>query len=146
MTQVSLTITIDRPVADVFRVLTTPEDTPKWSSSALEETLTSGPVGVGSTRRAVVRSFFGRTTTNETIVTVYEPYRRVAMRTTSGPVPVEATWSFTPVPGGTRVDWDWSFALAGIVRLLAPALTSYFRRAFRRDLDCLKQLMESGLL
>lgn len=96
MTTAEMTISIRRPVDEVFRVLTRPEDTPKWSSSAVEEQLTSlGPVGVGSTRRAVVRSFGGRTTSNETIVTVFEPNRRVAMRTVSAPVPFEATWSFT---------------------------------------------------
>jgi uncharacterized protein YndB with AHSA1/START domain len=147
MTQLPLTITIDRPIADVFRVLTTPEDTPKWSSSAVEEALTSpGPVGIGSTRRAVVRSFGGRTTTNETVVTEFEPNRKVAMRTTSAPVPFEAAWSFTGMPGGTRVDWTWSFEFTGALRLLAPAFGSYFRRSLQKDLDRLKRMMEAGEL
>ena len=106
MTIARMSVTIARPVDQVFRVLTTPEDTPKWSSNAVEEPLTSpGPVGVGSTRRAVVRSVGGRTTTNETVVTECEPNRRVAMRSISAPVPFEASWSFTVVPDGTRVDW-----------------------------------------
>jgi uncharacterized protein YndB with AHSA1/START domain len=147
MTDVPITITIDRPVDDVFRVLTTPEDTPKWSSNAVEESLTSpGPVGVGSTRRAVVRSFGGRTTTNETVVTEFEPNRRVAMRTISAPVPFTAAWSFASVPGGTRVDWTWSFEFAGLLRLLAPAFGAYFRRSLRKDLDRLKRMMEAGEL
>jgi uncharacterized protein YndB with AHSA1/START domain len=147
MTQLPLTITIDRPIADVFRVLTTPEDTPKWSSSAVEEALTSpGPVGIGSTRRAVVRSFGGRTTTNETVVTEFEPNRKVAMRTTSAPVPFGASWSFSGVPGGTRVDWSWSFEFTGALRLLAPAFGSYFRRSLQKDLDRLKLMMEAGEL
>jgi uncharacterized protein YndB with AHSA1/START domain len=147
MAQLPLAITIDRPVADVFRVLTTPEDTPKWSSSAVEEALTSpGPVGVGSTRRAVVRSFGGRTTTNETIVTEFEPNRRVAMRTISAPVPFEAAWSFSAVAGGTRVDWTWSFGFSGPLRLLAPVFGSYFRRTLQKDLDRLKWMMEAGEL
>lgn len=58
---------IKRPVEDVFRVLSNPENAPKWSLNALEEKLTSPPpVGVGSTRRAVVKSFGGRTAENWT--------------------------------------------------------------------------------
>jgi len=147
MSTAEMTITIARPVADVFRVLTTPEDTPKWSSSAVEEQLTSpGPVGVGSTRRAVVRSFGGRTTTNETVVTAFEPNRRVAMRTVSAPVPFEAAWSFTPLPEGTRVDWTWSFAFGGATRLFGPLFAVYFRRSLQADLARLKQMMEAGEL
>ena len=147
MTDVPITITIDRPVEEVFRVLTTPEDTPKWSASAVEEALTSpGPVGVGSTRRAVVRSFGGRTTANETVVTEFEQNRRFAMRTISAPVPFEVAWSFTSVPGGTRVDWTWSFEFAGAMRVLAPAFGAYFRRSLRADLDRLKRMMEAGEL
>jgi uncharacterized protein YndB with AHSA1/START domain len=147
MITAAMSITINRPIDDVFRVLTTPEDTPKWSSNAVEEQLTSpGPVGVGSTRRAVVRSFGGRTTTNEAVVTVFEPNRRVALRTTSAPVPFEAAWSFTARPGGTRVDWTWSFDFKGVGRLLGPPFAVYFKRSLQRDLARLKQMMEAGEL
>lgn len=147
MTTAEMSITINRPVDEVFRVLTTPEDTPTWSSSAVEERLTSpGPVGVGSTRRAVVRSFGGRTTTNETIVTAFEPNRRVAMRSVSAPVPFEAAWSFTVLPEGTRVDWTWSFHLKGVARLFGPPFAAWFRRSLQADLARLKRMMEAGEL
>jgi len=43
-----VSITIKRSVEDVFAVLSNVEDTPKWSSNALEEKMTSaGPGGVG---------------------------------------------------------------------------------------------------
>ena len=133
MTTAAMSVTINRPVDDVFRVLTTPEDTPKWSSSAVEEQLTSpGPVGVGSTRRAVVRSFGGRTTTNEAIVTVFEPNRRVAMRTISAPVPFEAAWSFTALPDGTPSTGpgpSTSRALPGCSDLRSPSTSSAVSRA-----------------
>jgi uncharacterized protein YndB with AHSA1/START domain len=47
VTVARMSITIACPIDRVFRVLTTPEDTPKWSSNAVEKQLTSpGPVGV----------------------------------------------------------------------------------------------------
>ncbi len=140
------TITINRPVDAVFKVLTTPEDTPKWSPSAVEEKLTSpGPVGVGSTRRAVIKSG-GRTMTNETVVTEFEPNRKVTMRSTSATVPFSATWSFSAVPGGTQVDWRWDFRPRGLLRPLGPLVAAIFKRGFVNDLARLKRMMEAGQL
>jgi uncharacterized protein YndB with AHSA1/START domain len=147
MATLETTITINRPVEDVFTVLTTPEDTPKWSSSAVEEHLTSvGPVGLGSTRSAVVKSFGGRTMTNETVVTEFETNRRVAMRSTAAQVPFQATWSFTALPGATRVEWTWRFELSGVLRLFGPPFAVFFKRSFERDLSRLKRMMEAGEL
>ena len=92
---------INRPVADVFAVLSNPENAVKWALSALEEKLTSPPpVRVGSTRRAVVRSFGGnRTTQNEAICTAFEPDRTLAWKSTSGLVPWSVTVDMTPIGG-----------------------------------------------
>jgi len=56
MATVELSVTIARPVADVYRVLTTPELTPRWSSNAIEEHVTTpGPLRVGTRRHATDR-------------------------------------------------------------------------------------------
>jgi len=68
------------------------------------------------------------------------------MRTISAPVLFEAAWSFTALPGGTRVDWTWSFGLKGVVRLFGPPFAVYFRRSLQRDLARLKRMMEAGEL
>ena len=145
MPTVRLTVTIARPVADVYRVLTTPELTPRWSSNAIEEHMTtSGPVRVGSRRRATVRRFGGGTTENEIEVTSIDPERSIAVRSIEAPVPFTSSWTFTPIDGGTRVDWRWDFDLHGWMRpfvsLLGPVLT----RTFRRDLDRLRAMMDAG--
>ncbi len=144
MTRLTMAITIDRPIAEVFRVRTTPEETPRWSSNAIEEAATSeGPVGVGSTRHAVVRSFAGRTTTNDAVVTEFELNRRVAMRSITAPVPFQAAWSFAETPDGTRVVWTWSFEFTGAQRLFGPLFGACFRRSFQQDLARLKRMMEA---
>jgi uncharacterized protein YndB with AHSA1/START domain len=77
MTRVDLAITIDRPVEDVFRVLTDPSTTARRSANAIEEHVTTaGPVEVGSRRRATVRRFGGGAAKNEIEVTALEPNRR----------------------------------------------------------------------
>jgi uncharacterized membrane protein len=145
MAKAEVSATINRSVEDVFAVLSNVENTPKWSSNALEERMTSkGPVGVGSTRRAVVRSF-GRTTENEAEVTEFEPNRRIALRAISGPFPFRVSIDFEPVAGGTRVDWTWEWAPRGFLNLAGP-LVGFFTRQFRKDLNTLKDMMEAGAL
>ena len=130
---------------DVFRVLSNPENAPKWSLNALEEQLTSPrPVRVGSTRRAVVKSFGGRTAENHAVCTEFEPNRRIAWQTTSAAVPFRVAVDFTPVDGSTRLDSTWTVEWAGLMRPLGPLLDGYFKRLMQRDVENLATLMEAG--
>ena len=89
---------IRRPVEDAFRVLSNPANAPKWSPHAIEEKLTSPPpVQVGSTRRAVVKTFGRGTAENHAVCTAFEPNRRIAWQTTSAPIPFQVTVDFVPV-------------------------------------------------
>ena len=138
---------IRRSVEDVFGVLSDPENAPKWSHNAFEETLTSPrPVRVGSTRRAVVRTLGGHREENHAVCTVFEPNRRIAWRSTSARVPFEVTVDFTPFDGGTRIDSIWTWEPKGLLRPVAPLLDPMIRRAIQRDVDNLRVLMESGAL
>jgi uncharacterized protein YndB with AHSA1/START domain len=147
MSTAALTVTIKRPVEDVFAVLTHLENAPKWSR-ALEETLTTpGPMGIGTRRRAVVPMFAGRTTVNEMELTAFEPDRRLAMRSISGfPFEVRISIDLNPVGDGTRLDWLVSFEPGGLLRPTAPLLAAVYRRAFAKDLENLRAMMETGVL
>jgi uncharacterized protein YndB with AHSA1/START domain len=144
---VLLTVTIGRPLADVFRVLSTPELTPRWSANAIEEhATTAGPAAVGSRRRATVRRLGGGTTENEIEITEFEPNGHIAVRSIESAVPFTSSWSFTPVGDATRVDWGWDFAVRGWLRPLDGLVGAIFARTFRRDLQRLKSMMEAGEL
>jgi uncharacterized protein YndB with AHSA1/START domain len=141
-------VTIQRPVEEVFAVLTDPTRSPEWSKHSIRgELLTEGPPRVGSRRRTVVKGFGGRGTMESVFeVTEIDPLRAVALRQ------VSASWggsgstryTFTPVDGGTRVDWTWELNPTGAMRLLAGPMMALTRRMFQSDLENLKKLMESG--
>lgn len=150
MGRADVSITIARPVEDVFAVLTDPTQSAKWSANAIEaELITPGPPGIGSRRRAVTKGLFGRTMENVMEVTELEPNRKVALKLVSAPWGgTGRTWyTFTPVAGGTRVDWTWEMEPAGLWKPFGsrPSM-ALFRRLFQRDLDNLKVMMESGQL
>lgn len=145
MAEARLSVIIERPIEDVYAVLTDLEKTPKWSAPAVEEHwITPGPVGIGSIRHATTR-FMGRTSENEAQLTAIEPNRSWAMKSVSGPS-FTVSAAFEPVESGTRVDWTWSFNFRGPLKLMESLVTSMFGRQFAKDLARLKELMESGAL
>ena len=144
--QVSNSITIARPIEDVFAVLTDVENTEKWWPSTVKEWWTSEPPhGLGSTRHAVSRIGPFRSE-NDAVVTEYEPPRRGAMRGTSRNAPFEATLSFLSVEGGTRVDVVIALFLRGPARLVGPLFLRWYGRNWERGMLKLKLMMESGEL
>lgn len=146
MAQAKLSVSIRRPLADVFAVLSDVTKTPRWSSAAVEEFITTpGPVGVGTRRHAVGRGY-GMKTENDAEVTEFEPGRRIALKSLSGPMEFRVEMDFAEIPGGTRVDWTWSFFPRGPFRVGGPLLAAIFRRQFAQDLRRLKAMLESGEL
>ena len=140
------TVTIRRPIEDVFAVLTDVTKTGRWYPARVEEWWTSPPPhGVGSTRRARVR-VIGRPVENDAVVTAYDPPRLAAMKGTSRSAPFAVTLAFEPVADGTRVVVDQSFDLHGPMRIIAPLFIRAYERGWTRGLENLKHLMEAGEL
>jgi hypothetical protein len=143
----SLSITILRPVGDVFAVLADVGNAARWSSALEEELITPGPLRVGSRRRAVVPSVAGRTMENEIELTELVPDRRLAMRGVAGfPFPVRILAELEPAAGGALLRWTTWLEPDGIARLLGPVLAASYKRSFAKDLAKLKSMMESGAL
>ena len=148
MGRFACSVTIQRPIEEVFAVLTDPTRSPEWSKHSIRgELLTEGPPRVGSRRRTVVKGFAGMGTMESVFeVTEIDPLRAVALRQ------VSASWggsgatryTFTPVENGTRVDWSWELNPGGSMRLLTGPMLAVTRRMFQSDLENLKALMEAG--
>ena len=144
---VSLSVTILRPVGDVFAVLTDLGNAARWSSALEEQLITPGPLRVGSRRRAVVPTIAGRTMENEMELTELVPDRLLAMRGVAGfPFPVRILAELEPANGGTLLRWTTYLEPGGIAKLLGPVLGASYKRSFAKDLAKLKSMMESGAL
>ena len=77
------TITIERPIEEVFEYVSTPENDPRWVSVSIRNQRTSpGPMRVGMTTEEDVK-IFGRTSRDTWEVTEYEPPTVIAYRATS---------------------------------------------------------------
>ena len=138
-------IEIARPPDVVAPYAADPENAPRWyvniESAAWQ---TEPPLGVGS-RFAFVARFLRRRLAYTYEVVDYVPQRRLAMRTSEGPFPMETTYTWEPIgTASTRMGLTNRGEPAGFSRLAAPFMARAVRRANRRDLATLKALLETS--
>ena len=145
MTTITGSVTINRPVDEVWDFIGDFENTTRWSRGVLEARQTSdGPLRVGSTLQTVVQAF-GRRRTADYLVTEYEPNRSLTFKATSGPMTSEARYTVEPAGTATRLTGSGDVDLAGLYRLLAPVLVRVVRRHSEDDLANVKCILEGGI-
>jgi len=143
MARIEASVTIKRPVEEVFDLVTDIAKTSQWRSGISESSQTSeGPLGVGATMRVVAR-VMGRQLKTTLEVTEYEPNRKYSTRSTSGPIPYETSYTFEPVAGGTRVIFVGDAQLGGFLKLIEPLVVRQQRRQSEAAFGKLKDLLEA---
>lgn len=138
------TVTIERPIEDVFAFLADFENVPTWNHAIEATTKTSpGAVGVGTVYHQI-RSIPSRSE-EDFEVTVFEPVSRLAIQGRLGPFGARVGYVLEPAGDATRlvnaVDIEPS---SGGLRLLAPLARTRVKAAVGENLATLKQILEGG--
>ena len=134
---------IDWPVEEVWTYLDNIENAQMWQAGVLESHLTSeSPMGVGATWRDV-RKFLGKQIDGVYECTEYEPNKRFAFKSSSGPIPVEGISTFEAVGGGTRFNFAFEARPGGFFKFAEPIAIRMAKRQFEADFSNLKDLLES---
>jgi carbon monoxide dehydrogenase subunit G len=142
---VEVSIVINRPLDEVFAILSDLENNLKWRSGMIEAKKTSaGPIGVGTTYR-MINNVLGLRIEGEVEVTEYEPNRKYATVNKSG-APIETRRTFEPLEGRTRVTFIVKAELGGVIKLAQPLVASMAKRRVESDAANLKDLMEAHAL
>jgi uncharacterized membrane protein len=138
-------IEIARPRAEVAAYASDPENAPAWYENIeTVEWRSPGPAAQGS-RIAFVARFLGRRLAYTYEIVELAPAERLVMRTSEGPFPMETTYTWADTPGGrTRMTLRNRGEPAGFSRVGAPMMTRAMRRANRKDLERLKDILESS--
>ena len=143
MVKLEHSVTINRPVSEVFAYLTDVTNLPEWQGGTIDvRPETEGATSVGS-RFTQVLKFLGRRLESTLEVTEYEPDRRFSLRTLSGPVPFTVRHTLEPSDGATRIDVVGEGEPGGFFRMAEPLVARQAKRMFEHDFATLKDLLEA---
>ena len=146
MLKIETSTMINRPVEEVFAVVSNHENYPKWSPGVLEVKKTSsGSIGLRTIWRSVSERL-GRRRETESEIVEYEPNRKVTRQHTQG-MPVRDRFTFEKASGGgTQVVETIEAEPDGLFKLATPFLEPLLKRQLEAALTNLKELMEAHSL
>lgn len=143
MVDVMTEIVIHRPREVVARYASDPENAPEWYTNIKAVSWESlPPLAVGS-RLAFRARFLGRNLDYVYEFTELDPGKRLVMRTAQGPFPMQTTYTWADAAGrSTRMALRNTGEPAGFSALMNLVMAPMMRRAMRKDLARLKQVLE----
>ncbi len=120
-----------------------PDNATNWYSNITSVVWrTPRPLSVG-TELDFTAEFLGRRLAYTYRVLEHLPEERFVMSTAEGPFPMETTYSWSDAAdGATRMTLRNRGEPSGFGRIAAPAMAAAMRRANRKDLARLKELLE----
>jgi uncharacterized membrane protein len=117
---------------------TDPANAPEWYENI------ESAERLDDSRVAFVARFLGRRLAYTYEIRELVPGERLVMSTSQGPFPMETTYEWEDASGGgTRMKLRNRGRPSGFVSVAAPVIAAAMRRANRKDLRRLKELLEA---
>jgi uncharacterized membrane protein len=135
-------VSINRPVSDVFGFVADGENAMQWRPGVLDVARVSGE-GLGAVYRQGVRGPGGRRIAADYEVTAFEPNQRIAFRAIAGPVRPTGEYRFTSEGDHTTVTFSLEATLTGWKALLMTRPVQATMLSEVRTLETLKRILES---
>ena len=136
-------VTINRPVEDVFTYATEIKNWTQWHETIVEAEQTSqGPVGVGTTFKGKA-SMEGRTMEFTGKMTEYDPNKRDGKVMDFGNFVIDNTLMFAPTNGGTRFTLVYDVKVRGLAKLMSSRINNGMHQELKQAVSKLKTVLES---
>jgi hypothetical protein len=144
MGAVTLTVVIDRPIAEVFGFVTDLRHDVHWYQGVQAvRVLSESETGIDTVYEQRTR-LFGVAFTGLMKVTKYDPPRHMTLLALRSLTPFTARYNFESLaPESTRFTLDAEVSGAGAYRLFGPLLVPMIRSATAKRLRALKHYLEA---
>jgi carbon monoxide dehydrogenase subunit G len=134
---------IKAPLDKVFAFVADFRNNAKWQNGLIESSQTpDGPTQVGS-KVTDKRTFLGQKIEGTYEVTEFVPNKKVAFKSTSGPMQFQLAQTFEATPNGTRVSNHVEMEAGGFFKLAEGALAGNLKKEFEANSGKLKTLLEA---
>ena len=141
MPRATHSVTVQRPVEQVFAFIADGEQCPKWRSGVLDIRRVSGE-GVGTRYAQGVRGPMGRRIAADYEITAFEPNRLIEFQTTAGPVRPHGRYDFELAADGTRLTFTLDAQVGGLRKLAMGGMVQRTMDTEVAALDTVKRVLE----
>lgn len=143
MVDVFTEIIIYKPIKQVSDYATNPDHAPEWYANIdSAEWKTPKPLTLGS-QIAFKAKFLGRELAYVYEIVEYEPGQKLVMSTANGPFPMKTIYTWQAInEHQTRMTLTNKGNPSGFNKLVAPFMASMMRKANRKDLKKIKNILE----
>lgn len=144
MPQVEHTITINRPVGEVFRLVADFRNDPQWQKDVAEVHQTEGSTRIGTmvTEKRNLRVWTWRLDLNVDVVD-YQPNKLIEIKGVIGQFPVLGRYEFSFSRGTTQFTQSLDIRMGFLYGLFSPFLRGAVLRRTKTSMEALKQLLEA---
>jgi uncharacterized membrane protein len=143
MVRFETTVTIHRPVQEVFAFLRDPDALPQWQAGVVEvETEQEGPMQAGS-KITEIRKFLGKQLRSTLQITALDENRTLNLKVLEGPIPFSVNQDFEDLGDSTKITVVGEGEPGGLFKLAEPIVGKAAERQLKADFETLKDLLEA---
>jgi uncharacterized membrane protein len=137
-------VSIYRPIQQVFEFVSTTENDFQWQYGTLESAkVSTEAIGVGAFFRSIGH-VMGRRLLGTFEITEYETNRRYSFKSLSGPLESETHYTFETASGSTKLNVSSQVKAADSLQVHEKIFERQLQKQLGENLVLLKRLLESG--
>ncbi|MBI5823627.1 MAG: SRPBCC family protein [Chloroflexi bacterium] len=143
MINLNISTMIYRPVTQIFDFMSTPENDFQWQYETLASNRLSRDVSAKGSFFRSVGHLMGHRVISSFEVTEYEPNRKYAFKSLSGPLNSHTSYTFEMVGRSTKVEISAQMNTVNSLQFSESILEKKMRKQLKENLALLKEILET---